>query len=126
MILHQPMCISARLLPAVKVDHEWISIEPTGRSDRDGKPEWRWFIDGPNLTAEGAELRGWGDARKMMASLCGFLGAAAEAYSCAMRTGRESDNADLISQAVTEWAYQNSDELGMIACELEESEGGAK
>ena len=62
----------------------------------------------------------------MMASLCSFLGAAAEAYSYAMRTGRESDNADLFSQAVTEWASQNSDELGMIACELEESKGGAQ
>ncbi len=53
-------------------------------------------------------------------SLVSFLLAAAEGYAYTMRTGRESDNADLFPPAVTEWAYQNQTELECLSIELGE------
>ena len=66
-------------------------------------------------------LAGWGDARGMLAVVCSFLSACAEArrYS----RGREpSENADLWPEAVGTWAESVSDELSMIEFEL--AQGG--
>lgn len=61
--------------------------------------------------------------QEMLATLLTFLGAAAESYSYRQRTGRNGENEDLFPAPVVEWAYQNSDELSMLAMELEETPG---
>jgi len=63
---------------------------------------------------------GGGDIQDGMSNLVGFLSAAGEAYAYQLRTGRASENGDLFPAAVTEWAYQNSDELSMLGLELDE------
>jgi hypothetical protein len=51
------------------------------------------------------------------------LDACGESYGYGLRTGQSGENADLFPEQVAEWAYQNSDELSMLACELEENKG---
>lgn len=117
-----PVAISPRMLPGVRVGDAWLSLEPTSHADHMGKPVWSWFIDGPGIDASGDDLAGWGDAGEMLGALCSFLSACAEARSYQTRTGRVSENADLFSDAVGEWAEQNSEELSMVSLELEEGE----
>jgi hypothetical protein len=50
--------------------------------------------------------------------LLSFLSAAAESYRY---KGMEGENADLFPAEVTAWAAQYSDELSMLAFELEEN-----
>lgn len=54
-----------------------------------------------------------------MFSLLSFLGAAAEAYDYTVRTGRESDNGEMFTAFIVEWAYQHADEISMAAYDLE-------
>jgi hypothetical protein len=106
------MLISARLLPAVRIGNNWISIEPTDRADLIGKPEWNWYIDlADRREFYGSDLNGWGDAGDMMESLLGFLGAFAESFP-------DGENADLFPKELGEWAQANSDEIAMLESEL--------
>jgi len=121
--LHSPMCISARLLPAVHVGDAWISIEPRGV--RDNRIEWAWYVDRPGHPfggGEGADLSTGpqhtddeAGYREAMSALLSFLMHAAEQYRHDVDYEDES-----FSRALVEWAYQNDDELGMTQVELEE------
>lgn len=125
MILYPPMVITSRLLPGIHVRNPKglaeVSVEALVTHSRD-KPRWRCFIDLPDGTSHVDDtLAGWGDARGMLAVVCSFLSACAEArrYS----RGREpSENADLWPEAVGTWAESVSDELSMIEFEL--AQGG--
>lgn len=120
MTLNAPFCISARLLPAVQVGKAWISIEIDGETS-DGRTRYRWYIDTPNFEQTGNDLCSGcqgGSLQDGMASLLSFLSAAAESYRY---KGMDGENADLFPQQVTEWAAQHSDELSMLAMELEEN-----
>jgi hypothetical protein len=66
-----------------------------------------------------------GTEREGMASLLSFLTAAAEAYGYTMRTGRESDNSDLFPAFITEWAYQNADEISIASFDTDRPLTGA-
>jgi len=119
---YSPFVISARLLPAVSVAGATISIEPTRGRGRDGKPEWRWFIDLPDgREFDGAELWGWGDAGAMLETLLAFLGACGESVNYRDRTGRGGDNAELFPPAVAEWCAANESEISVCAFDCEES-----
>lgn len=124
MVLHSPTAITARLLPGVKIGDAWISIEPTGR-EKAGRIVWTMYID----FADGTEFSCNDlstfrhDTQNALASCLSFLSACGEGYGYQLRTGRESDNADMFPANVAEWAYQNSDELSMLSMELEETEG---
>jgi hypothetical protein len=122
MIIKSPFMISSRLLAAAQVGGATVSLEPTGRADRDGKPRWKWYID----LADGSEfsdddLRGWGDTRAMMETLLGFLGACGESVAYGERTGRTGENADLFPAAVGQWAAQWRDEISMMELEIGEN-----
>lgn len=113
MTIMSPMIITARLLPGIKVEDGFISLEPTERRGEYGKPIWNWYVDIPAGEFEGTDLMGWGDHKAMMEDMLGFLGAAAESYP-------DGEHAELFPVAVVEWAHQNSDEISILACELEE------
>ena len=112
MLVPSPMFISGRLMAALKLE---------GVGQLEVSESGRWRIE----DSTGAELDSGADLccpcandyGNIMASLLGFLGAAAEAY----RYGPSSENFDLFSPAAMEWAYMNSEELFMAEYELEET-----
>lgn len=124
MTLNSPFIITPRLLPGVQVGDGLISIE-YARSDRDGRTVYRYHIDIPGHEYSGTDLRSGcqgGSLQDGMESLLTFMGACGESYRYAMRTGRQGENTDLFPPAIAEWCYRHSDELSMLALEIEESE----
>lgn len=122
---YSPFIISARLLPAVRVGDATVSVEPTRNRDRDGKPEWRWYVDFPDgREFAGAELWGWGDAGEMLEALLSFLGACGESVSYHDRTGRVGESADLFPAELARWCADNSDALSLASLECEEANRG--
>lgn len=109
-----PFIISSRLKPAIKVGDATISIE-TVRLRRDGRYQYRYFIDTPEFEYVEADIQTHKhDLKEALSTLLSFLGAAAEAYN-----RPNSDNKDLFPSNVMEWAHQNSDEISMAQLELE-------
>jgi len=124
MTLNHPFKISSRLLPAVQVGDATISIEFSKRAGRDGRTRYNWYIDAPGLEATGDDLQSGcqgGSIQEGMESLLTFLSACGEALNYSDRSGHESENADLFPRDVAEWAQANTDELSMLACELQEN-----
>lgn len=126
MILKPPFMISGRLMPAIQIADAIISIEIGCLRQVDGRDCYRIFIDIGDKSYEVDDLRSGcqgGTIQEEMESLLSFLGAAAESYHHRTRNNRPSENEDLFCKEVTEWAYQNSDEISMLACELSETPG---
>lgn len=119
--LSPPVFISSRLAAAVDVAGATVSVEPTGRADRHGKPEWKWYLDVDGAEHSGAELWGWGGSAEMLKTLLAFMGACGESVNYRARTGRGGDNADLFPPAVAEWCAAHDDELSAVGFELAES-----
>lgn len=120
MNLTHPFKISSRLLPAVQVTDGWISLERDGTTG-DNRDRFRWYIDIPAGEFTGNDLKsgcGGSSEQEAFCSLLSFLTACAESWRHA---GTEGENSDLFPQAVAEWAAQNSDELSMLQCEIEET-----
>lgn len=104
----------------------------------EGRQVWRWQVAERYEAHRDAVVLANGDdlhtgvghtatPREMMASLCNFLTAAAESADYAMRHGiplAETDNGDLFPHAVLMLASQESDEIGMLAVEMEEENDG--
>ena len=120
MILHPPFSIGSRLLPSLTVGDGTLSLEQVGR-DRFGRGVYRWYVDILAGEFSAADLVGPGGLQAVFGSLLAFLGAAAESYGYSQRSGQQGENSDLFPPAVVEWAYQHSDELSMLQCEIEES-----
>jgi hypothetical protein len=128
--LTAPFKISARLLPALKIGKSWLSF------DNDGKPQtavfnYFFWLDTPDgehkLGGFSSPLSGHYRGADPFLKECfkaalSFLSAAAEARQHFTRTGRKSDNHDLFNDAVCEWAVEHSDELALLALELESEE----
>lgn len=114
-------------MPALKVGEAWISLELSGRQSRDGRSIYQCWIDLPDGTEhEITDLRsgcGGGSVLEGFSALLSFLGAAAESYQYRQSTGRGGENEGLFEPAIVEWAAGHSDELSMLALELEEGEG---
>jgi len=124
---YTPFTISSRLLPAVSVAGATISIEPTKNRDRDGKPEWRWYVDlSDGREFSGAELWGREAAGGILESLLSFMAACGESVNYRDRTGRGGDNADLFPSGLAEWCGLNSDELSAAAFDCEEYNRAAR
>lgn len=119
MILKHPFFISSRLLPAVKIGEDELSIEFDGES-RDGRAIYKVSID----FADGTEYVdnsmksgvGGGSLRDGMVAFLSFLGAAAESYR---RGGGE--NEDLFPPHVVEWANLHDGEISIAQFEIEET-----
>lgn len=123
MTLHEPFIIGARLMAALQIGGATVSLTYHGRA-RDNRRAYLGYIDMPDGSEHVIDdLSGHGDLQAGFESLLSFLGAAAEAYDYTTRTGRVSDNLTLFAPPVVEWAYQNADEIAMLALELEERPG---
>jgi hypothetical protein len=125
MILHSPMLISSRLLPAIKVADCTISIKDMGLGI-DHRHRYRYYLD-----FENGRLYTRADLRSgivenspaiagMFSSLLAFLGACGESVNYATRNGGKGENADLFPRWVGEWCAAHEDELGMLKVEIEE------
>lgn len=118
MELQYPLIITSRLLPGVQVGDAFISVEPARKLDN-GRTVWRYFIDRGEAEFEADDITGFGNEQGAICSVLSFLGACAEGRQRETR-GYESENADLFPQEIGEWAEQFSDEIGMLAVELDE------
>ena len=125
MEIKQPLCITSRLLPGVRIGKATISIEyaePTL-----GRQYYRWFIDLDGQEFTGNELAsgaGGGTLQEGLESLLCFLGAFAEACSndypdC----GLESENTNLFPRGLAFWAVENQDAISTLECKLQEHPG---
>ena len=127
MQIKQPLGITSRLMPGVRIGNAEISIE-YAHVTSDGRQAYRWFIDLPN---GGREFQsedlcsgvGGGTLQEGLESLLGFLGAFTEAIAYQERSGQESENADLFPAGLAEWAIENADEISSLEYELEEGPG---
>lgn len=124
MILHDPFIITARLLPGLRIgEGDFISIEYLRRS-KGFRTAYRVTFDiaGKEYTDDTLKsgCQG-GTLQQGMASLLSFLGAAAESYAYGLRTGCAGENANLFDASIVEWAHQNSDEISLLAVEIEET-----
>jgi len=124
MILHSPFMISARLMAAIKIVDCTISIG-YGKPTSDGRARYDIYFDfADGRVHHETKLRsgvGGGTLQSGMGSLLEFLGAASDAHASKMR-GQESDLTDLFPEFVMKWAYQNSDEISMVATDIVEND----
>lgn len=140
MLLKDPVMITARLMPGVKIGDAFVSIEYSDHEGRDGRTRYSWYVD----LADGREFSGddlqsgcgGGSLQAGLESLLSFLGAFAESWQYFIRNGGEMpvktsaqvkaltfevENMNLFHAGMAEWAMQNSDEISMLAIELEET-----
>lgn len=126
MQLQSPFVIGPRLLPSLVIDDGTLSLEYV-RTDRDGRDVYRWYVDIPAGEFSAADIRSGcqgGSVQEMFRSLLSFLSAAGESLRYCEGQRREpddDDNASMFPRPVTEWARYNSDELGMLAIEIDET-----
>ncbi len=122
--LKSPVIITGRLLPGVRVGDGTISIE-YGDVTTDSRRRYRYYIDLPDGSTYTNDdvMSGVGgqSLQSGLQALMSFLGACAESVKYSTRTGCEGENNELFPANVGEWAAQNSDEIGMVAIELEET-----
>lgn len=127
-----PCIITSRLLPGVRVSESEISIAYDGVSS-DGRTIYRYWLD---LKIDDRRIEycdndlqsgvGGGSLQDGLESLLSFLTACGESYGYAMRKNGQlvddDGNANLFPADVAEWSYINSDELGMLAYDLAETD----
>jgi hypothetical protein len=126
MIIKSPCCITSRLCAGVKVGDSFISIDYAKHwHEPDGRTTYRYWIDAPGIEHYDDDLHSGckgGALQSGLVTLLGFLSAAAEAYAYMHYAGRRSENLALFPDTVSQWAYAHSDEISMLACELEETD----
>ena len=128
MEIRQPLGITSRLLPGVRIGEATISIK-YAHVTSDGRQAYRWFIDNGNghrQDFQGDKLCsgvGGGSLQEGLESLLSFLGAFAEAIAYQERSGQESENADLFPAGLADWATANSDEISSLEYELQDNSG---
>lgn len=126
-----PLCITSRLRCGCRIGESEISIAYDGWND-EGRRVYRYWldlkIDDRAIEFYGDDLAngvGGGSLQSGLESLLSFLGACGESYAYAMRhNGKlaETDCGNLFPEDVAEWCYLNSNELGMLSIELQESD----
>lgn len=119
--LTNPVIITSRLLPGLRIDGAELSIEFGGHTE-EGRVKYHYFIDIPGIkTYENDDIksgRGGGTLQEGLASLVAFLSAAGESFRY---SGKDGENADLFPTKVVQWAAEHGDELSMLSSELDEN-----
>jgi hypothetical protein len=114
MILQNPLLISARLLPAVRIGNNWISFD---------NGDWIFDLESGQEYIETSWSPGASrDLREWFASILGFLSAALESRSFRVRTGMQGENEDLFPAFVLDAFDGLSDEVSMLSYDLQEGE----
>lgn len=125
MQLSNPVIITSRLLPGVRLGGATISIDYSSRPGSESRTRYQWYVDlEGGLEFSDDDLQSGcqgGSLRDGLEALLGILAACGESYSYGQRTGRPGENADLFPRPIAEWAAQNSDELSLLAFEIEEA-----
>lgn len=134
MILHGPFKIGSNLRPCLMIGGAELSLS-WERTNGEGRDVYRWELYLPRgLSGKGKRAKTFvaadlktgcqgGGLQEMFGALLSFLGAAAESLYWCEREGRKvgpDDNASLFPLPVVKWARDNSDELDMLRCEIEE------
>lgn len=120
MHLVPPLCISSRLLPAVRIGDVVISLVRITPDD-DGRQRAHIVIDGIGKRPyHDATMRsgcdGFAGPADIFSTFLAFLGACAESYP-------DGENADLFPPRVARWAAQYADEIGILRLDLDETKG---
>lgn len=111
MILKSPVMITARLLPGVKIDKTYISIEYITKRNFEGRTEYRVHIDHPEFTyTDESTMSGCqgGTLQEGLSTFLNFL-----SYS-----GETDSESMMFPENVTEFARQFSEEIGMMGYDL--------
>jgi hypothetical protein len=116
--------ITPRLTAGVEVGDAWVSIEYSDRAGDEGRDRYQWYVDFKGgREFSGDDLQSGcvgGSLQSGLESLLSFLGAFAESWRHSREDG---ENSNLFPAEMAEWAMQNSDEIAMLGCWLEESPG---
>jgi len=128
MKLQNPIIISSRLLPAIRVgDHGMVSITYADRPGDDHRCRYKYYIDclassdGLEYVGDDIQTGCRHSLQSGLEALLSFMSACGEAYAWQERTGQESEHADLFPETIAQWCADNQDELSMLAYELEET-----
>ena len=112
MILTEPFRISARLLPALKINDTWLSWDD-GEFVLD-------FHDGTEYVIDDFH-GGIGGLQDYFEAILSFMSAAAESRQYRERTGRHGENEDLFPPHIVDWIVDNLDEIECLQCDLTEN-----
>lgn len=135
MKINPPVIITPRLLPGVAIGQSTISIDYSERLGDEQRTRYQYFLDleldGKHFEFTGDDIQSGNNCNDTLQdglrSLLDFMSACGESYGYAMRhNGKLVDddgNASLFPENVAEWCYCNSDELSILAMELDEIKG---
>ncbi|MGE3483456.1 MAG: hypothetical protein AB7L09_01865 [Nitrospira sp.] len=114
-------------MASIRICDATVTVEDTAQNNREGRPVFEWTLKldsgrewsesdlcGPVCGPEPSE-------EEMLGTFLSFLGAAIESRLFRERTGREGDNEDLFPADLLDWAAQHSDEISIVAIEMEEA-----
>jgi hypothetical protein len=110
-------------MAGVRIGNSEVSITYADREGREGRTRYHYDIDTPGAHVESDDVQSGccgGDLRSGLACVLDFLSAFAEAVQYE-RGGRKSETSDLFPACLREWADQNSDEIAILAMEVDES-----
>lgn len=111
MILKPPFLISARLLPALKINDSFLSWD--GANFYLDTPDGEHIIDDFHPGASAG-------TQECFRAILSFMTAANEAYQYQLKHGTPSDNANLFTPAVTNWIVDNHNAIDMRSSEIED------
>lgn len=100
-----------------------VTVELAAPADDEGRLTYKHIIrdEHEQVLEEGTDFRSGVndtiDNERMMCCVLSFLDAAGDAYAAEMG-GRKSENGDLFSSRVCEWAYQNASEIQAALLDL--------
>lgn len=123
MKLSEPLLITPRLMPGVRIGDAFISIEYSRRPGRGGRMRYRYYIDAPGFEHTDDDLQSGAQGGSLvdgLKSLLSFLSACAESRRYGRAHGIQGENADLFPDPIGEWAEANQDEIDMMGFAIDE------
>lgn len=125
-LLKSPFIIGSTLSPALKIGDSTLHLTDVQPAE-EGRERARFLLVTPDFEYEDNKLMSgtmgfWGTVG-IFESFLSFMQAAIEAAEYEMRTGRESDNADLFPKHVVEWALEHKDAIDMAICDITDEDG---
>lgn len=130
--LHSPFIIGPGLRPTLRIGKGFVSMEyAIRRCSSDGRTVYRYYIncgDGKRPII-GNDLKSGchgGTLQDGFSSLLSFLGAEAEAWHgldpvADRKSEKRGDNAGMFPARAARFAIENSDEIGVLSYEIDES-----